>query len=237
VDRNYVDTGNINVLWYVTSVNIAYPRPVSTRTQPYHHGNLRPVLVATAVELARSTGPDGVVLREVARRAGVSHNAAYRHFDDRAALLSEVSDRAMADLEKAMRQRIEAVAIEDPAARAAERLRETGRAYVDFAISEPGLFAVAFSTPTGPAGPAGPAEHDSTTDAGPYGVLNAVLDELVDAGALPPERRQGADITCWAAVHGYAELHVHGPLRDVPPRMRDQTLESVLDVIERGLIG
>jgi len=50
---------------------------VSQRPQPYHHGNLRPVLVETAVELARSTGPDGVVLREVARRAGVSHNAAY----------------------------------------------------------------------------------------------------------------------------------------------------------------
>ena len=72
---------------------------MSTRGQPYHHGNLRPVLVDTAVELARTTGPDGVVLREVARRAGVSHNAAYRHFADRAALLAEVSDCAMADLE------------------------------------------------------------------------------------------------------------------------------------------
>ena len=75
---------------------------MNTRAQPYHHGNLRPVLVDTAVELARTTGPDGVVLREVARRAGVSHNAAYRHFDDRAALLAEVSDRAMSDLEQAM---------------------------------------------------------------------------------------------------------------------------------------
>jgi AcrR family transcriptional regulator len=204
---------------------------VSPRTQPYHHGNLRPVLVDTAVELARSTGPDGVVLREVARRAGVSHNAAYRHFEDRAALLSEVSDRAMTDLEKAMRERIEAVHIDDPAARAAERLRETGRAYVDFAIREPGLFAVAFAEPTGP------GEHDSTTAAGPYGVLNAVLDELVEAGALPPERRQNADVTCWSIVHGYAELHVYGPLRVVPAEVRDHVLESVLDVVQRGLVG
>src|SRR3954453_7069142 len=99
--------------------------PVSSRTSPYHHGNLRPALVDTAVELARSTGPDGVVLREVARRAGVSHNAAYRHFEDRAALLSEVADRAMSALRQAMLPRTDAVTIEEPVARASERLRET----------------------------------------------------------------------------------------------------------------
>jgi AcrR family transcriptional regulator len=206
---------------------------VPAHSQPYHHGNLRPVLVDTAVELARTTGPDGVVLREVARRAGVSHNAAYRHFADRAALLGEVSDRAMADLEQAMTTRIEAVTDDDPAARAAERLRETGRAYVDFAIREPGLFAVAFTTSGGPEA----HQAEEARVAGPYAVLNAVLDELVAAGALTPERRQGADVACWAAVHGYAELHVHGPLREVPAEMRDQVLEGVLDVVHRGLIG
>jgi AcrR family transcriptional regulator len=203
------------------------------RTQPYHHGNLRPVLVDTAVELARTTGPDGVVLREVARRAGVSHNAAYRHFDDRAALLAEVSGCAMADLEEAMQTRIDAVTLTDPTARATERLRETGRAYVDFAIREPGLFAVAFTTSGGPEA----HQAEEARVAGPYAVLNAVLDELVAAGALTPERRQGADVACWAAVHGYAELHVHGPLREVPAEVRDQVLEGVLDVVHRGLIG
>src|ERR1044071_5191698 len=133
----------MTVLRHVTTVNMPYPRLVSARTQPYHHGNLRPVLVDTAVELARSTGPDGVVLREVARRAGVSHNAAYRHFEDRAALLAEVAERAMAQLEDAMRARADAVGATDPVERAVERLGETGRAYVAFAIAEPGLFSVA----------------------------------------------------------------------------------------------
>ena len=114
-------TTSTTVTGDVTSVNIPYPRPVTPRTQPYHHGNLRPVLVDTAVELARSTGPEGVVLREVARRAGVSHNAAYRHFEDRAALLAEVADRAMAQLEDAMQARADAV-------RARHHLR--GGAYV-----------------------------------------------------------------------------------------------------------
>jgi AcrR family transcriptional regulator len=203
---------------------------MTDRTQPYHHGNLRPVLIDTAVELARTTGPDGVVLREVARRAGVSHNAAYRHFDDRAALLAEVSGCAMTDLEEAMRARIDAVTLTDPTARATERLRETGRAYVDFALREPGLFAVAFGTPEGPM-----VHSDRQTLTGPYAVLNAVLDELVECGAVSPERRLGADVACWATVHGFAALNVDGPLRAMPKEMRDPLLEIVLDVVHRGL--
>ena len=205
---------------------------MSSRPQPYHHGNLRPVLVETAVELARSTGPDGVVLREVARRAGVSHNAAYRHFSDRAALLAEVADHAMAQLEQAMRARADAVTENDTAERAVRRLGETGRAYVDFAFSEPGLFAVAFTAPEGVA-----VHRDPETLAGPYAFLNSVLDELVEAGALRPELREGADVACWAMVHGYAELVGSGPLREVPSPLRDQMLEAVLDVVQRGLIG
>jgi AcrR family transcriptional regulator len=205
---------------------------VTERSQPYHHGNLRPVLIDTAVALARTTGPDGVVLREVARRAGVSHNAAYRHFDDRAALLAEVSGCAMADLEAAMQTRIDAVTLTDPVARATERLRETGRAYVDYALREPGLFAVAFGAPEGPM-----VHSDPRALTGPYAVLNAVLDELVDCGAVTPERRLGADVACWAMVHGFSDLLLHGPLRDVPSDRRAPLLEAVLDVIGRGLLG
>jgi AcrR family transcriptional regulator len=203
---------------------------VSSKTQPYHHGNLRPVLVDTAVELARSTGPDGVVLREVARRAGVSHNAAYRHFSDRAALLAEVSERAYADLEQAMLERIAGVIAPDERTRAFARLRETGRAYVDFAIREPGLFTTAFDAPES----AG-AHTDLEEHTGPYLVLNQVLDELVACGAVTPERRIGADLACWSTVHGFSDLVVHGPLRDLPADERDAALEVVLDVIQRGL--
>jgi AcrR family transcriptional regulator len=205
-----------------------------TSAQPYHHGNLRPVLVDTAVELARSTGPDGVVLREVARRAGVSHNAAYRHFSDRAALLAEVSDRAYADLERAMLDRIATVTVDDPRERGFARLRETGRAYVDYAIREPGLFTTAFTAPESTDAHTDPLS-DTQEPTGPYLVLNQVLDELVAAGAVSPERRIGADVACWSAVHGFSDLVVHGPLRDLPPDLRDAALETVLDVVRRGL--
>ena len=68
-------------------------------------------------------------------------------------------------------------------------------------------------------------------------MLNGVLDELVDCGAVAPERRQGADVACWATVHGFAVLHVDGPLREAPAELRAPLLEAVLDVCERGLIG
>lgn len=197
----------------------------------YHHGNLRPALVEAAVELARVSGPDGVVLREVARQTGVSHNAAYRHFADREELLSEVASVAMDQLEQAMEQRIATVTSKKPELRARRRLGEVGRAYVYFALAEPGLFDVAFATQV-----AHPVRASGPETTGPYGVLGRVLDELVDAGVLTAARREGADVVCWAAVHGFAMLHLHGPLREMPPEMREATLVLLLATIQRGLI-
>lgn len=197
----------------------------------YHHGNLRPALVEAAVELARTAGPDGVVLREVARQSGVSHNAAYRHFAARGELLAEVATVAMSDLHQAMRERLATVRTRDPEKRARRRLRETGRAYVQFALAEPGLFQVAFSAAATTTG----LDHQHRS-AGPYGLLNEVLDELVAAGGLAPARRQGADVACWAGVHGFSMLCLRGPLGELSAAQRGAALEATLDVIDRGLV-
>jgi AcrR family transcriptional regulator len=194
-------------------------------SRAYHHGNLRPALVDAAAELARAHGPDGVVLREVARRTGVSHNAAYRHFSDREQLLAAVAEVSMDRLEQAMRDRLATVRTRDPKRRAVRRLRETGKAYVHFALAEPGLFTVAFSTP-----------FEEMGEGGPYALLNEVLDELVEVGAMPGDRRDGADVLCWAEVHGLAMLHLSGPLRDVPEQERDPLLERCLDLVQLALV-
>jgi AcrR family transcriptional regulator len=199
----------------------------------YHHGNLRPALVEAAAELARTSGPDGVVLREVARRTGVSHNAAYRHFADRDELLAEVAELAMGQLEQAMRVRLATVRTRAPELRARRRLRETGRAYVQFALAEPGLFEVAFAREW-PADETG-APDFSHQESGPYALLNQVLDELVAAGGLPASRRAGADVACWAAVHGFSKLVLNGPLRHLAPDQRDAALDATLDIVSRGL--
>ena len=199
---------------------------MTTTSKPYHHGNLRAALVEAGAELARTAGPDGVVLREVARRTGVSHNAAYRHFADRDELLGEIATLASEQLEQAMQRRLDAVTESEAAPRARARLRETGRAYVEFALAEPGLFTVAFC-PTDAAG--------TPDDAAPYVLLGQVLDELVEAGALSPAGRMGADVVCWSAVHGLSVLLLDGPLRSLSAADREAVLEKLLATIEQGL--
>ncbi len=192
----------------------------------YHHGNLREELIRTGVQLARESGPSGVVLREVARRAGVSHNAAYRHFADRDELLSEVAQVGLQELASAMSARVARLRGTDVRLRSLRRLREVGKAYVIYALDQPGLFATAFATTHHP---------DPGETPGPYEMLGAALDEMVATGAMTPDRRLAADVECWSAVHGFAVLHLDGPLRVVPPAQRDRHLELMLDAILVGL--
>lgn len=202
---------------------------MTTATKPYHHGNLRAALVEAGAELARTAGPEGVVLREVARRTGVSHNAAYRHFADREELLAEIASVAAEQLERSMQARLDEVRETDPARRARARLRATGRAYVEFAVAEPGLFAVAFCPLD--------AKAEELDGAGPYALLGQVLDELVEAGALSPEGRVGADVVCWAAVHGMSVLLQSGPLHGIGAEERDALVEKLITTVEQGLTG
>ena len=189
----------------------------------YHHGNLREALVQTAVELGREKGPDGIVIREVARRTGVSHNAAYRHFADRDDLLRDVARVGLAELSAAMQARVKRVRVADPVERARRRLREVGKAYVDYALSEPGLFAVGFN---------GVSLGELS---GPYQHLTDALDECVEVGFTSPEKRVGAELTCWAGVHGFSMLYGTGPLREVSRRQRDADLGRLLDRLDDAL--
>jgi AcrR family transcriptional regulator len=207
----------------VDIVNINRQRRYDAAVSSYHHGNLREALVQTAVELGREKGPDGIVIREVARRTGVSHNAAYRHFADRDELLHEVARVGLEGLSAAMLKRVKRIRVTDPVERARRRLREVGKAYVDYALAEPGLFAAAFR--------AVPME----ALIGPYEQLTDALDECLAVGFMPPEKRPGAELTCWAVVHGFSMLYGTGPMRDVSKRQRDADLERLLDRIDDSL--
>jgi AcrR family transcriptional regulator len=194
-------------------------------TSTYHHGNLREALVDAAVEAARERGAAALALRELARRVGVSHNAAYRHFANRDELLSEVAARVMEQMVATMTRRWDQVTTDDPVLRARLRLAEVGRAYVEFALTEPGLFSLVFTHL---------ASVVDLSGSSPYQLLGQALDEQVEVGFLSPEARVGAEITCWSAVHGFAVLALDGVASGPTEAEREGALATVLHAIDRS---
>ncbi|WP_042366399.1 TetR/AcrR family transcriptional regulator [Streptacidiphilus neutrinimicus] len=201
----------------------------------YHHGDLRNALIETGLEMARTGGPDAVVLRAVSRSAGVSHNAAYRHFADHEDLLAAVSARCLDRLGALMRERAQAERHEDPVERAWARLGAIGRAYVDFARAEPGWFRTAFRPAAVPAPNARGRSADDLAADHPFAQLAACLDDLVAVGALSAERRPDAEYAAWSAVHGLSVLLVEGPLAELADSRALDITETVLTVVSRGL--
>ncbi|MFB2598302.1 TetR/AcrR family transcriptional regulator [Herbiconiux sp. P17] len=209
--------------------------PESPGRTTYRHGDLRGALIAAGVEMAREGGPRAVVLREATRRAGVSPNAAYRHFADRAALLHVVSDTCLGFAADRIQQAIdEHPPTGDAEADARMGLRAVGVGYIAFAREEPGLFRTAFSVPDDLRQAASPtkAGRNGLT---PFQLVGGALDALVAAGVIPPERRENAEFLAWAAVHGLGMLVIDGPLRGLDDRMIDYSTERLLDMVDRGL--
>lgn len=208
------------------------PAPRST----YRHGDLRRVLLEAGIELARAGGPAAIVLREATRRAGVAPNAAYRHFENRDALLQAVRAAAFVDLATMMEAELGARPPGlSPADDARASLRAVGQGYVRFALTETGLFRTAFApfeaivqaTPEMPtAGPGGLS---------PFQLLGAALDKLVAAGVLDSARRPGAEFLAWSAVHGFAMLAIDGPLASAPPAQVRQLVGRLVLMVEDGL--
>ena len=206
----------------------------------YRHGDLRRALLEAGVELARLGGPDAVVLREATRRAGVVPNAAYRHFAGREDLLEAVRAAALSSLAVAMEGELARVPPARPGrggrpgsdfARAS--LRAVGAGYLKFALAQTGLFRTAFSVPASPED-RDPAKGGSS-GLNPFQLLSAALDLMVESGALPQERRPGAEFLAWSAVHGFAVLLIEGPLKDFGSKQATALGQRLLDMVEKGL--
>jgi AcrR family transcriptional regulator len=217
-------------------------QPVPPPRSTYRHGDLRRALLEAGVELARSGGPGAVVLREATRRAGVAPNAAYRHFENRQALLYAVRSAALAAVARAMEAELAALPRGLPPAEFARaNVRAVGAGYLRFAQAESGLFRTAF----GPSddlkeraqGAPANAERKGESGLDPFELLGAALDKLVSAGVLSPERRPGAEFLAWSAVHGLAMLVIDGPLGPLIGPQMQQIGEHLLDMVEKGLCG
>jgi AcrR family transcriptional regulator len=173
-----------------------------TRSEPYHHANLRQTLLDAAVTLIGEVGPHAFTLREVARRAGVSHNAPYRHFESKDVLLAEVATegfvRLTASMQKSMARGRSPL----------ERLELSGCGYVTFALRWPHHFLVMFDLPQAPQG--GEKHHAAGQKA--FAVLHECIAAAQQSGDLPAGDLLPLAWMAWSFVHGIAKLAVSGNL-------------------------
>jgi AcrR family transcriptional regulator len=183
---------------------VATRKKPSPKSKPrYHHGDLRRALIDASLALISEEGFGALTLREVARRAGVTHAAPYRHFADKEALLAEVAAEGFRAMATRMRERMAL------AGGPVERLNACGVAYVLFAVEHPAHFRVMF-------GPhfAKPLEHEAlgTEGGNAFGLLMQSLIEGQQAGALREGEPLPLALGAWSLVHGLASLLVEGVL-------------------------
>jgi AcrR family transcriptional regulator len=164
-----------------------------TTAKTYHHGDLRDALVRAALEILEDSTVTEVSVRAAARRAGVSTGAPYRHFADRDALLSAVATVGYRELASAL-------VAAHPAPKTADDIADIAVAYVQFALTRPGLFRVMFAEGCDRANPDRVAAVAAITE-----YVKAIAQQVV-----PTVDSEPLTTAMWALVHGLAFLYLDG---------------------------
>lgn len=167
-----------------------------TAVRAYHHGDLRRAVLDAAVEVIGESGPSALSLRDLARRAGVSHAAPAHHFGDKTGLLTVLAAEGYTLLADALEAEL----------RRSGQLVEVGVAYVQFAVTHRAHFEVMFRPELYRVEDPDVLAAQARADAGLKAGVGAV-----------PERRTGRDaglagVAAWSIVHGFATLWINGAL-------------------------
>jgi len=188
-------------------------RPVEKKRGRYHHGDLRRALLDAALEVLSRESASALTLREVARRAGVTHAAPYRHFADKQALLAAVAEEGFRMLAEEMRKGA-AAHPGDPA----RALQDIGTAYVRFATSQRARFQVMFGNQVD-----WTCKHQTLEAAADnaFDVLISQVKACQSEGLIGPGDPLVAALCAWSMVHGLSELIANGQFKAlelaVPP--------------------
>ncbi len=210
------------------------PTPPAAPSAPYHHGDLRRALLDAANAILAETGRWDFSLREVARRAGVSHNAPYRHFADKEALLATIGVAGFEALNRAT-----SAAAKD-AADPVETIRALGQAYIRFGVSGPALYRLMFGQGLPGVEGLSPALREAVD------VARARLRDVVLWGAragvfrVDPDNADevtAAVVAAWSLVHGFTSLTIDRVVeREVGQGSTDKLATQAIDRFIAGLM-
>lgn len=197
------------------------PKPSRKRApsrRTYHHGDLRRTLVATALQMIEEEDVAALTLREVARRAGVTHSAPYHHFATKADLLAALAEEGFRLLYTEQLQATAKLGA-DPVA----RLQALGVAYVKFAVGRPGHFRVMFRSNLG-----GWVDYPAVLEAAQlsFVLLTSTADEARRVSGIDVDLIEFV-LAAWSVVHGLATLWVDGPLKRVTALTGERPIEEV----------
>jgi AcrR family transcriptional regulator len=171
----------------------------------YHHGDLRKALIQAGTRLLRKEGMAGLSLRAVAKRAGVSHTAPYRHFHDKASLLAAIARVGFEQLSAAMTEVVERYP-NDPA----KQLIEAGVAYVLLAVRNPETAQLMFGNLE-----LKTADEDlEQTGKRAFEGLVQIIENGLQAGIYREDDAGKLALSAWAIVHGLATLIIAGRLKE-----------------------
>ncbi len=199
----------------------------------YHHGDLRRALLDAALQLASERGIANFTLREVARLAGVSHNAPYHHFADKGALVEALAIENFEILERDLRE-----AYERAEGNSLDKLLEAGVAYVRFALRHPAAFRLMFRPELHQHSHG--VENDAVELAG-YEANQILLSGIrisQQEGLITPDRDvQLLSVAAWSSVHGLAILLLDNSIQKLLPAPQDdeQLARYVAQILADGL--
>jgi AcrR family transcriptional regulator len=198
--------------------------------KPYHHGDLRRVLIDAALELVGEGGTEAVSVREAARRAGVSPGAPFRHFPSRDALMRAVAEEA----QRRFRTEIEAALADAPADDPLGRFRRIGLAYLRWAMRNPTHFEIISSRRN--------FDHDkdggvSRDNAELIDLTERTLSDAFTRGQLRSSDLKAVQIAGRALVYGFARMNIDGhfPRWGVADDDIERTAEAILDLFIEGI--
>ena len=188
---------------------------MDAETRRYHHGNLRSALLESARGILEE-GASDLSLRAVARRAGVSHAAPYRHFPNHEALLVELAKEGFVEL------REELVAAAGQKGVESDRIANIGAAYMRFAAKRPALARLMF-------GPQLP-NRDSFPE------LTAAADAIGNESGNA-RHYNALGLAVWAAVHGLAMLILENVIDLGQRKSGPDVLPSRAEILLRSLFS
>jgi AcrR family transcriptional regulator len=196
--------------------------------KPYHHGDLRRVLIDAALRLAEEGGPAAVSVREAARRAGVSPGAPFRHFPSRDALMMAVAEEAQRRFRIELEAALAPVPADDPLA----RFRALGLGYLRWAIRNPAHFEVISNGRLFDHDGAATVSRDNSEL---IAMTERLLAEAFAKGALRVSDLKQVQIAGRALVYGFARMNIDGHFPRWGIADAERTAEGILDIFIDGI--